>query len=220
MNRNNNNTDRGTLMSMNSKAFLSLPLIILLQGGGAPSAEAVIKCWTNNDGVRECGDRLPPEYAQKGHQELSEQGMIIEEQKAVKTRAELEQEARRAERLAEEKREREARARADRVLLATFSTVEDIEIVRDERLGAIEASIKLARKRTETIQMDLDKRTQAAAESERAGKAPNDALLKDIESLRRQIKNNNDYIDEKKREQEETRLEYAANIERFKELKR
>jgi hypothetical protein len=207
-------------MSMNSKSFLSLTVAVLVHGAGIPSAEAVIKCWTNDEGVRECGDRVPPEYAQQGHQELSKQGMVIEEQKAVKTTEELEEAARQAALLEEVKRRQEAQARADRVLLATFSTVKDIEVVRDERLVAIEASIKLAQKRTETIHQDLDKRIQAAAAAERAGKTPNEALLKDIESLRRQIKNNNDYIDEKKTEQEATRQEYAANIERFKELRR
>lgn len=206
-------------MNTNNKAFLILTAAVLLQGAAQPAA-AQIKCWTNNEGVRECGNRVPPEYAQQGHQELSERGMVIDEQEAVKTREELEQEARRAEQLAEEEREREELVRRDKVLLATFSTVEDIEIVRDQRLGAIEASIKLARKRTEIIQADLDKRIQAAAQAERAGKTPNEALLQDIESLRRQINNNNDYIEEKLSEQEATRVEYEANIERFRELKR
>lgn len=26
-------------------------------------ANAAIKCWTNNEGVRECGNRVPPEYS-------------------------------------------------------------------------------------------------------------------------------------------------------------
>ena len=33
-----------------------------------PMAGAGIKCWTNNDGVRECGNAVPPEYAQQGHE--------------------------------------------------------------------------------------------------------------------------------------------------------
>jgi methyl-accepting chemotaxis protein len=77
----------------------------------------------------------------------------------------------------------------------------------------------LAEKRMETIQADLDKRIKAAADAERAGNAPGEALLKDIESLRRQINNNNQYIAEQRQEQEQVKQEYAANIERFKKLK-
>jgi hypothetical protein len=194
-------------------------LSTLMLGSISLTSHAAIKCWTNKDGVKECGDKVPPEYSQQGHQELSKQGMIKEEQKRALTNEELEIEAKQAAAKAEEKRKQEQQAKEDMILLETFSSVEDIELVRNERLKAIDSSIKLAEKRTETIQSDLDKRIQAAADAERSGKAPNEALLKDIESLRRQIKNNNDYIAEKRKEHEDTGKEYAGNIERFKKLK-
>lgn len=180
---------------------------------------AAIKCWTNKEGVKECGNNVPPEYAQQGHQELSKQGMLKEEQKAVKTKEELEAEAITAAAKKEAKLKQEQQAKEDKILLQTFSSVADIELARNERIKAVDASIKLAQKRTETIQADLDKRIQSAAADERAGKTPGDALLKDIESLRRQIGNNNDYIEAKHMEQEQTNLEYTAKIERYKELK-
>ncbi len=194
-------------------------LTTLMLGGLSLSSHAAIKCWTNKDGVKECGDKVPPEYSQQGHQELSKQGLIKEEQKRAKTDAEMEVEAKQAASQAEEKRKQQEQAKADTILLETFSSVEDIELVRNERLKAIDSSIKLAEKRTETIQADLDKRIQSAADAERSGNTPNEALLKDIESLRRQIKNNNDYIAEKRKEHEDTGKEYAGNIERFKKLK-
>jgi len=206
-------------MNTQTRSFLLLTLIALILGGITLPVGAAIKCWTNKEGVRECGDRVPPEYAQQGHQELSKQGMVVEEQDRVKTAEELEEAARLAAIKAEEKQKLEQQAKADKVLLATFSSVADIELIRDDRLRAIESSIKLAQKRTETIQMDLDKRIQSAADAERAGNVPNEALLKDIGSLRRQINNNNEYIAEKRQEQEQAKQEYAANIERFKKLK-
>jgi chromosome segregation ATPase len=176
-------------------------------------AQAAIKCWTNNEGIREC------EYAQQGHQELSKSGMVVEEQDRAKTPEELEAEAKEKEMLAEEKRLQQERARADRVLLATFSSVEEIELVRDERIRAIQASITLAESQIESIQMDLDKRIQAAADAERSGNTPNEALLKDIASLERQVSTKNEYITGKKSELEQTKHDYMANIDRFKELK-
>jgi hypothetical protein len=206
-------------MNKHSKTRVLLMLSTLMLGSISLTSHAAIKCWTNKDGVKECGDKVPPEYSQQGHQELSKQGMIKEEQKRALTNEELEIEAKQAAVKAEEKRKQEQQAKEDMILLETFSSVEDIELVRDERLKAIDSSIKLAEKRTETIQSDLDKRIQSAADAERSGKAPNEALLKDIESLRRQIKNNNDYIAEKRKEHEDTGKEYAGNIERFKKLK-
>lgn len=168
--------------------------------------------------MKECGDTVPPEYAQQGHQELSKQGAVKEEQKRVKTTEELEAEAKQAAK-AEEELPKKEQANNDKILLQTFSSVDDIELIRDERLKAIDSSIKLAEKRTDTIKQDLDKRIKSAADAERAGNKPNDALLKDIESLRRQVENNNDYIAGKRKEQEQTTQEYITKIQRFKELK-
>lgn len=204
-------------MNYTTTTSLLTTMIILLLG--SLPAGAAIKCWTNSDGVRACGDKVPPEYSQQGYQELSKQGMVKEEQQRAKTNEELEAEAKQAALLAAEKREQQERAKQDGILLATFSSVQDIETARDGRLSAIDASIKLAEKRTETIQADLAKRIKSAADSERAGNAPNEALLQDIESLKRQIKENDEYIADKRSEHEQTSAEYAANIERFKKLK-
>lgn len=190
----------------------------LLFGAAGLQAQS-IKCWTNNEGVRECGNSVPPEFAQQGHEERSRQGMLLDQQDRAKTTEELAEDAKLNAQRAEEKRQLQQQAREDKVLLATFSTVADIEKVRDERLKAIESSIRLAEKRTETIQADLNKRIQAAAEAERAGKAPNEDLLKDIESLRRQVNTNNAYIADRQKEQEDTQNKYTADIARFRTLK-
>ncbi len=182
-------------------------------------ANAAIKCWTNNEGVRECGNRVPPEYAQQGHQEISESGMVIDEQSRAKTKAELAEEAKQKALLAEEKRKQAEQKRADNILLATFSNVAEIERARDERIKAIDATITLANKQTETIQQDLDKRIQAAAQAERSGNTPNEALLNDIAELERQVSAKKENIAEREKEKEDTTAEYAANIERFKSLK-
>ena len=53
------------------------------------SAEAAIKCWTNKEGVRECGNAVPPEYAQQAHEEKSTSGMTIKRTERSKTPEEL-----------------------------------------------------------------------------------------------------------------------------------
>ncbi len=182
-------------------------------------AQAAIKCWKNNEGVRECGNRVPPEFAQQGHEELSNSGMVVDKQDRVKTKEELEQAAKEFEILAEQERQKAQQARTDKILLATFSRVSEIEAVRDERLNVIQASITPVEKQSETIQLDLDKRILAAAEAERSGSTPNEALLNDIASLERQINKKKQYASEKQIEVEETIKEYTANIDRFKSLK-
>jgi len=204
---------------MHKTTILTLSVMTLILGVASLPAQARIKCWTNKDGIRECGTSVPPEYSQKGHTELNDQGMVIEKKERAKTKEELEEEARKAEMEAEQKRKAQEQAKQDRILLYTFSSVDDIKMVRDEQLAALESNIKVTQKRNEKAQEDLDNRIKAAAAAERAGKKPSDALLKDIDSLKQQIQNNNKFIQDKRGEMDETQQEYSQKIERFRKLK-
>ncbi len=70
---------------------MRIALILVLVTGLSPSppAHARIKCWTNKDDIRECGNVVPPEYSQKGHEELSDQGIVIDRKERAKTPEEL-----------------------------------------------------------------------------------------------------------------------------------
>ena len=66
--------------------YLFLAITVLAFSG---PANARIKCWTNQEGVKECGNTVPPEFAQKEHKEVSEQGVVMEEKERAKTEEEL-----------------------------------------------------------------------------------------------------------------------------------
>jgi len=184
----------------------------------APKSGGAIKCWSNKEGVRECGESVPPEFAQQGHEVIKKSG-AVEEWERAKTPEEMAEEKAKADAEAAVKGAEQEKIRQDGILMATFSTVEDIERVRDEQVAALDATISVTKTRNSKIQEDLDKRIQAAASEERAGKTPNAALLKDIESLRRQTDDNQKFIDAKHQEQEAIRQQYEGKIQRFKELK-
>lgn len=203
---------KGTL-TVTTLTFICMALLVL-----STPAQARIKCWENSDGVRECGETVPPEYAQKSHREISNQGIVLEESAKVKTEEErLEEERLLAIQKEEEAKKAEAEAQ-DKILLDTYSNTDDIQMTSDGKVAALESTINLANKRNEKIQSALDKRTAAAAAAELAGKQPSKELLKDIRSLKRQVKNNNKFIADKRLEQEETRKEYTEKVERFVEL--
>lgn len=205
---------------MNKKIFNTLIILLTFSGLGLSGvAHAKFKCWTNSDGVKECGNAVPPEYAQKSHQELSESGMVKKETERAKTDEELAEQKRLEKIQAEKDKLAAEQKKKDAILLQTYSSVEDIERARDERVTQLEAAIKLTEARSEKINGDLDKRIQKAAAAERAGKTPSEALLKDIESLKRQIKNNNKFIEDKRAEQEVIKENHAKDIAHFKKLK-
>lgn len=203
------------------KSLIKTFILIFILSGLAlsSSVQARLKCWTNNEGVKECGNTVPPEYAQQGHQELGKGGLVREEKKRAMTDEELAEQKRMDAIKSEEDRLAAEQKKKDDILLQTFSSVGDIERARDERITALEASIKLTEARSEKIQYDLDKRIQSAASEERAGKTPSEDLLNDIDSLKRQIKNNDTFIENKRVEQEEIKASHAKDIEHFKKLK-
>ncbi|MGM0593623.1 MAG: hypothetical protein ACQETD_03710, partial [Pseudomonadota bacterium] len=133
----------------------------------AGSSQARIKCWTNSEGVRECGNAIPPEYAQQESETINERGLTVERQERAKTKEELAEERRRAEeearRKAEEARRREEQARYDRVLLSTFLSEQEIIESRERKVGAIDATIEVTRITIDKLEADLEKEQKRAA---------------------------------------------------------
>jgi DNA repair exonuclease SbcCD ATPase subunit len=182
-----------------------------------------IKCWTNNDGVRECGYKVPPEYAQKRHEELSKHGTVIKEQEAAKTPEELaairaEREQKRKEE-AERKRLEKEQAARDRVLLDTFTTEEDLELARKGKLQAIDTRIHHAESRVKKLHESLEKLQDEAATLERSGKQVPEGLQKNISGVQRQIGENDDFIKERREEEVHVNAKFDDDLERYRELK-
>lgn len=204
-------------MNCFSRTLLNTSVLLLLISP-LTGVQAIIKC-QDADGNWHMGDTLPPECAQGGYQELNERGLIVDETQRALTEEEITEQKRQEEIQAEQERMQEERERRDRILLDTFSSVEDIELARDGKLAAIETTIGLTEKRNEKLQAELDKQVEKAAVEERAGNEPSEELVNDIEALRRQINNNNEYISEKRNEQERVKADYEQSVARFKELK-
>ena len=80
---------------MNNPLIKTFSIILILSGLSlSTTVHARLKCWTNNEGVKECGNSVPPEYAQRGHQELNKSGVVKDEKKRAKTDEELDEQKR------------------------------------------------------------------------------------------------------------------------------
>ena len=182
------------------------------------SAGPQIKCWTNNEGVRECGNAVPPEYAQRGYAQLSRQGIEVARQERAKTQEELEEERRIARLKEENERQFQAAARADRALLNTFSSEQDLLLARDGQLASIEGQIRLMEEQLQKLKIHLDKAISTAAEMKRRAESPPEKLLAEINAAEQQIKQGHASIEVKRKEQETVRQRFEADLKRFREL--
>ncbi len=193
-------------------------LLVILGLSIVLPVEGQIKCWTNQEGMRECGNAVPAEYAQQSYKEFSKQGVVLKQQVRAKTREELEEEKRLAEIKKNEELKAKERAQADRLLLDSFSNEDDMVLTRDGRISAVEAQIQVTQNHAKKLQMNLDQQIHLAAQFERQGKQPPQETVANIEGLRRQIDEAQAFVTLKRKEQEAIRRQFEADLERFREL--
>jgi hypothetical protein len=175
--------------------------------------------WVDENGRVRYGDRLPPEYAKKRNEVLNSQGVVVETKAAQKTPEQLAEERRLAAEKAEQERRAREQARADRILLDTFTNEDEMILTRDGKIEAIEAIIRVTRGRIEKSRQRLSELTRRAANRERAGQPVPDELTRQIADLHGQIQQNIAYIDSRKQEQRGIRAAFERDIARFRELK-
>ena len=98
----------------------------------------------------------------------------------------------------------------DKMLLETYTNVKEIEIARDEKINAIQSTIKLTKKRVSKLQYQLNEQLSENDDSKESKK---------IKNLQDEISLNENFIQKKINEQEEIKNLYIGYIKRFKKLK-
>jgi hypothetical protein len=186
-------------------------------------AAAKIVCWKNKEGIRECGNAVPPEYAQQGIEHKSSSGITIERSARAKTPEELRKEREDAERAAAEKAERDRiaaeRAKRDRVLLQTFTTEEDLRLTRDGKIAAIESRIKHSEQLVLSLEDTLTKLQGDAASLERGGRKVPESLQKQISDVRAQMDKTRSEVERREQERVLVQERFEADLARYRELK-
>ena len=180
--------------------------------------------WVDENGVVQFGDRIPPEYANRDRDVLNNQGVRVgfeEGEITPEERAEME---RQAQIEAERAREHAERVRRDRMLLETYLSVEDIESLRDRRLELLESQVKVTqlyltnlRKRLQSLEREA-RNYQPYSDDENAPPLPEN-LSTDIERTEQSIALYEERLSSTRNEQQELRESFAADIERFRELR-
>ncbi len=196
---------------------IGLPwLIVLLIITCTQTAQAgKIKCWTNKEGVRECGNIIPQEYSQKSHQEISNQGFTVRHIPGAKSPEEIEEEHRQAALRAEQERKAKERAANDERLLRTFDSADDIIMTRDGKITALNTHIEVTQKRVTYLERHLQglkdraDKEQELTEQEEKERLEMSARIRKYEVL----------IAKKRQEQDEVRTTYGAYLQRYQELK-
>ena len=197
--------------------FTSLTIVSILIS--QPVMAAKFKCWTNNEGVKECGSYVPPEYSQKRIETRSDQGRVVEVKDRAKTEAELAEIERLAKLKAIEDAKIAEQKKQDDILLKTFSNERDINMLRDSKIRVIEGILTVTNSNNKALKKKLEKLQKRAANAERRGKKPPENVVADIKAIENRLKKNKLSIESKRAEQKVIREKFAKDLQHFKELK-
>lgn len=180
--------------------------------------------WVDNAGVVHYGDSVPPEYASSDREVLNKQGVVVGMEEGLVTPEEQAEKDRKA---AEEEAARQAKAdaaRRDQVLLDTYLSVDEIKALRDRRLELLESQITVTEQYLTNLHKRLDGLEKEAALYKPKNTNPDapalpENLRVDISRTTASIGVYEQTLTVTRKEQEELKTAFAADIARFKELK-
>lgn len=198
---------------------LLLAALLALAPPGLKAAKIKIKCWTNNEGVRECGNIVPPEYAQQGHDEINERGLTVHTKERAKTPEEIEAARQEQERLEAQRKLDQEQAKRDRILLATYATEFDMRLAHKGKVASIDSRVTHAEHLVKKLKEKLVEHIQEAANQERSGKEVSDDTLTRIEDVKHQISEQQDFIKEREQEKELINARFEDELAHFRRLK-
>jgi hypothetical protein len=177
----------------------------------------VVYRWVDEHGVVHYGDRVPPQYAQKEATVLNDQGVEVGRLSAEKTPEELQASEREEEQLQRQKQH-------DEFLLTTYTSVADIEQLRDERLEqlkgqrvAAEQYIAGLHERLMTLQARAMEFKPYNAESQ-ARRMPDD-LAEQLVRTVNEMRSQRNALAAKDQQESAVRTQFQADIDRYRELR-
>ena len=183
---------------------------------GAAASKTVTYRWVDDQGIVHYGDHVPPQYAQKEHTELNSQGVELKRLDAEKTPEQQAADARKEEVILRQKQH-------DSFLLTTYTSVADIEALRDERLQQLKAQRAAAEAYVETL------RSRLAALQSRAmlftpynpkpgSRRMPDDLTEDLVRTLNEMRSQNAALVTQGEEETSLRSQFQADIDRYRQL--
>ncbi|HXS21742.1 MAG TPA: DUF4124 domain-containing protein [Steroidobacteraceae bacterium] len=199
---------------------LALVLALACATGSAwaqNSTQGQVYRWVDEHGVVHYGDSIPPKYARDSREILNNQGVEIGHVDAAKTPAQLAAEARAHQ-------QRVAQKQHDYFLLSTYTSVRDIESLRDERLSQIAAQQTAAQQYVQSLQSRLTSLQSRAQQFKPYNTRPDaarmpDDLAQELVQTLHEVRVQDQAIQARSQQEAQVRAQFQSDIERFEQLK-
>ncbi len=200
-----------------------LPALLLVLFTGAADAQTDKKKtyrWVDKNGQVHYGDSVPPEYAEQDRDILNRQGLPIGREEGTITPEEAAAMAA-ADKAARDEKKRKLR---DRVLLQTYQSVQELEVLRDTRLELVDAQLTIQQQSLANLRAQRAQIQRMAARyaplNKSADAAPiPDELTLDLERSASDIETQEANLVKRRDDRESIRLNFEADIQRYQELR-
>ncbi|MDH5455277.1 MAG: DUF4124 domain-containing protein [Gammaproteobacteria bacterium] len=201
------------------KIFVTATLLALASSAVAAEEQKVFK-WEDEDGNVYYGDSVPQQFAERPKEVLNEHGVTVAELEGRKTEEQLAQ-----EQIDKERRERqEQQLMADRALLSTYLSVEEIVMHRDRRIELFQAQSRVTELYLRNLERRLKELREEASRYRPYSEDENAPMID--EGLAQDLRETKDTIDRHQRnlmkyESDEKQIveRFDGDIARFKRLK-
>ncbi len=201
-----------------------LPVVLLALIAGAADAQATnqkkLYRWVDKNGQVHYGDSVPAEYAEQDRDVLNKQGVAVSREEGTITPEEAAAKAA-ADKAARDEQKRKLR---DRVLIQTYQSVKELEVLRDNRLELVDAQLtiqeqSLSNLRAQRAQIERQAARYAPINNNPEAPPLPDEVAADLERSSSDIVTQEANLVKRREERESIRLNFEADIKRYEELR-
>ena len=173
--------------------------------------------WVDDKNVVHYGDHVPPEYAKRERAVLNDQGVQVDKLEAEKTPEQL-AEFERRDKLAREQKQH------DEFLLTTYTSVRDIEALRDQRLSQIADQRASTETYIESLndrlaQLQLRAQTFRPYNAGAGARQMPDKLAEDLIRTLNEMRRQRQALDDRRNEETALRARFQSDIDRYRLLR-
>lgn len=174
--------------------------------------------WVDEKGNVFYSDKVPPDQIKHGRKELNQQGIITGRQEAALSEAERAQKRQQEAEARRKAAEAARKAEEDKRFLDSYATEDDLHRAFQLNLDLLGQQIAAAKNDVDLRQKSLDRLMGRAGEIEAAGKKVDAGLQSMIDSERRAISQQTNYLASKEQEKKLAETDYQTKLKRYRDL--
>lgn len=188
--------------------------------GAAGPAGKKLYCWTGSNGIKVCGDALPPDAAQRARTEISAQSgrqtgqvarALTPDERAAALIA-----AAQAQTVAEAEA---ARQRRDLAMVESYGTEADLRRAYGERISLMDGAIKASMLGVSNLRLSLLGLLNQASDRELGNKPVPAALLATVRNQHQQLQKQQQVLAAQRQGRIALDGEFSAAVQRYRTLK-